>query len=172
MLGRGTRSRWHAATGRRCDRNYIGLYVQDNWPPVSERDAECRAQMGPVPAGLQRTGEITHFERARFDAGLHSAVFPNAPAGSSSRVTTDAGKSVARQRSLELSRRASASSGIRRARGAETLRMAYGRLYDLPAFQTYTGLAQLSPWGNSIVLNNCPRAGTTLGRDAWRRSDS
>ena len=41
--------------------------------------------------------------------------------------------------------------------GRETLRMAYGRLYDLPHLQTYTGLAQMSPWGNSIALNNLPQ---------------
>ena len=41
--------------------------------------------------------------------------------------------------------------------GRETLRVAYGRLYDLPHLQTYTGLAQMSPWGNAITLNSFPR---------------
>ena len=35
--------------------------------------------------------------------------------------------------------------------------MAYGRLYDLPHLQTYTGMAQMSPWGNAITLNSFPK---------------
>ena len=55
------------------------------------------------------------------------------------------------------SRRASACVWDPQGEGRETLRVAYGRLYDLPHLQTYTGLAQMSPWGNAITLNSFPR---------------
>jgi len=35
--------------------------------------------------------------------------------------------------------------------------VAYGRLYDLPHLQTFTGLAQMSPWGNAITVQNFPQ---------------
>ena len=102
-------------------------------------------------------GQITHFDRARFDAGLKSTVFPNAPAGLI--FTGDEGmpgKSVARRDLWNFAPRIGAVWDPQ-GEGRETLRVAYGRLYDMPHLQTYTGLAQMSPWGNAITLNSFPK---------------
>jgi hypothetical protein len=40
--------------------------------------------------------------------------------------------------------------------GRQSLRTAYGRLYDLPHLQTYSTLAQMAPWGNTVTVNNLP----------------
>src|SRR4029434_1313511 len=44
-----------------------------------------------------------------------------------------------------------------RGNGLQTLRLAYGRLYDLPQLQTYAGLAQESPWRQPVVVNTLPK---------------
>ena len=82
---------------------------------------------------------------------------PTLPQGSSSRATRGCRASRSPGAICGTSRRASAWSGIRKGEGLETLRVAYGRLYDLPHLQTYTGLAQMAPWGNAITLNSFPR---------------
>jgi hypothetical protein len=137
--------------------NYIGLYVQDNWRVSSNVTLNYGLRWDPYFPAYSGPGQITHFDRARFDAGLKSAVFPNAPAGLI--FTGDEGmpgKSVARRDLWNFGPRIGVVWDPQ-GEGRQTLRVAYGRLYDLPHLQTYTGLAQMSPWGNSIVVNNLPR---------------
>ena len=98
---------------------------------------------------------------------------PTPRQGSSSRVTRGCPGSRSPGAISGTSRRASAAVWDPKGEGRETLRVAYGRLYDMPHLQTYTGLAQMSPWGNAITLNHFPRGWD----DPWaatpgRRSDS
>ena len=128
----------------------------------------------PVLSGLQRARPDYAFRSRRAsmpDSRVKSSSTPRQD--SSSRVTRGCRASRSPGVIPGTSRRASASSGIRGARGTETLRVAYGRLYDMPHLQTYTGLAQMSPWGNAITLNSFPKGWD----DPWaatpgRRSDS
>ena len=137
--------------------NYIGMYVQDNWRVSPNVTLNVGLRWDPYFPAYSGPGEITHFDRARFDAGLKSSVFPNAPAGLI--FTGDdgmPGKSVARRDLWNFAPRVGVVWDPQ-GEGLETLRVAYGRLYDLPHLQTYTGLAQMSPWGNAITLNNLPK---------------
>ena len=167
------RSRSARRRVRRCDPTTSGLYAQDNWRLSPNVTLNVGLRWDPYFPAYSGPGEITHFDRARFDAGLQSTVFPNAPAGLI--FTGDdgmPGKSVARRDLWNFAPRIGVVWDPQ-GEGRETLRVAYGRLYDLPHLQTYTGLAQMSPWGNSITLNNLPQGlGRPVGRDAGRRSDS
>jgi len=157
MLGRAASFTVGTPTGAKMRSNYIGLYVQDNWRPSPNVTLNAGLRWEPYLPAYSGPGEITHFDRARFDAGLHSAVFPNAPAGLIFAGDDGMpGKSVARHDLWNFAPRVGVVWDPQ-GEGRETLRVAYGRLYDLPHLQTYTGLAQMSPWGNSIVLNNLPQ---------------
>ena len=157
MLGRATSFTVGTPTGAKMRSNYIGLYAQDTWRVSPNVTVNAGLRWDPYLPAYSGPGQITHFDRARFDAGLRSTVFLNAPAGLI--FTGDEGmpgKSVARRDLWNFGPRVGLVWDPR-GEGRQTLRVAYGRLYDLPHLQTYTGLAQMSPWGNSIVLNNFPQ---------------
>jgi len=157
MIGRANQFTAGTPTGAKMRSNYIGLYVQDSWTMSPNVTLNVGLRWDPYFPAYSGPGQITHFDRARFDAGLKSSVFRNAPAGLI--FTGDEGmpgKSVARRDPWNFGPRVGVVWDPR-GNGRQTLRLAYGRLYDLPHLQTYTGLAQMSPWGNSIVVNNLPR---------------
>lgn len=157
MLGRANSWTAGTPTGAKMRSNYIGVYVQDNWRLSSNVTLNAGIRWDPYFPAYSGPGQITHFDRARFDAGLKSSVFPNAPAGLI--FTGDdgmPGKSVARRDLWNFAPRIG-TVWDPQGEGRQTLRFAYGRLYDLPHLQTYTGLAQMSPWGNAITLNSFPR---------------
>jgi hypothetical protein len=157
MLGRANSHTAGTPTGAKMRSNYFGSYVQDNWRVSPNVTLNVGLRWDPYLPAYSGPGEITHFDRARFDAGLKSAVFPNAPAGLI--FTGDdgmPGKSVARRDLWNFAPRVGVVWDPQ-GEGTETLRVAYGRLYDLPHLQTYTGLAQMSPWGNAITLNSFPQ---------------
>ena len=157
MLGRANQFTAGTPTGAKMRSNYIGMYVQDNWRVSPNVTLNVGLRWDPYFPAYSGPGQITHFDRARFDAGLKSAVFPNAPAGLI--FTGDdgmPGKSVARRDLWNFAPRVGVVWDPQ-GEGRQTLRVAYGRLYDLPHLQTYTGLAQMSPWGNAITLNSFPR---------------
>jgi hypothetical protein len=155
----GAANSWTAGTptGAKMRSNYIGLYAQDNWRLSPNVTLNAGLRWDPYFPAYSGPGEVTRFDRARFDAGLKSTVFPNAPAGLI--FTGDEGmpgKSIARR---DLWNFAPRVGGVwdPQGEGRQTVRVAYGRLYDLPHLQTFTGMAQMSPWGNAITLNSFPR---------------
>jgi hypothetical protein len=144
-------------TGAKMRSNYIGIYAQDNWRLSSNVTLNAGLRWDPYFPAYSGPAQVTRFDRARFDAGLKSSVFPNAPAGLI--FTGDPempGKSVARRDLWNFAPRVGVVWDPQ-GEGRETLRVAYGRLYDLPHLQTYTGLAQNSPWGNAITLQQFPK---------------
>ena len=150
MLGRANQFTAGTPTGAKMRSNYIGVYVQDSWRMSPNVTLNVGLRWDPYFPAYSGPGQITHFDRARFDAGLKSSVFPNAPAGLI--FTGDEGmpgKSVARRDLWNFAPRLGVVWDPR-GDGRQTLRVAYGRLYDLPHLQTYTGLAQMSPWGNRL----------------------
>jgi hypothetical protein len=157
MLGKAASFTAGTPTGAKMRSNYIGIYAQDNWQVGSKVSMNFGLRWDPYFPAYSGPGQVTRFDRARFDAGLHSTVFPLAPAGLI--FTGDPempGKSVARRDLWNFGPRVGLVWDPK-GEGLETLRLAYGRLYDSPHLQTYTGLAQMSPWGNSIVVNKMPQ---------------
>ena len=141
---------------------------------VVERDGECRPQVG------SRTCRLTA-DQARLRISIRRDSTPDSRVRSSSTPRQDSSSRVTRgcrgSRSpgaiSGTSRRASASVWDPQGEGLETLRLAYGRLYDMPHLQTYTGLAQMSPWGNAITLNSFPKGwDEPWAATPGRRSDS
>jgi hypothetical protein len=157
LLGRAAAFSAGTPTGVHVSNHYLGLYAQDSWRVSSKLTVNAGLRWDPYFPVYGHDGRLTRFDRARFDQGLKSKVFPNAPAGLVF-PGDDAmpGKSVARNQLWHFGPRLGAIFDPAGA-GRETLRASYGRLYDLPHLQMFSGQAQMAPWGNSTTVTNMPQ---------------
>ena len=145
LLGRASSFTAGTPTGAKMRSNYIGTYIQDNWRMTPNITMNVGMRWDPYFPAYSGPGEITHFDRERFDAGQKSSVFLGAPAGLI--FTGDAempGKSVARRDMWNFAPRIGMVWDPK-GEGLETLRVAYGRLYDPPHLQTYAGSRRCRP---------------------------
>jgi hypothetical protein len=157
LIGRAASFSAGTPTGVHVQNHYLGLYVQDNWRVSSKLTLNAGVRWDPYFPVYSAEGKFTRFDLDRFNQGLKSTVFPNAPAGLVF-PGDDAmpGKSLAKSDLWNFSPRI----GIvldPQGEGRETLRASYGRLYDLPHLQQFTGQAQMAPWGNSSTVTNMPQ---------------
>ena len=156
LLGRAAGFTAGTPTGVHVSNHYLGVYAQDSWRVSPKLTVNGGIRWDPYFPVYGHDGRLTRFDLDRFNQGLHSTVFPNAPAGLVF-PGDDAmpGKSVARNQPWHFGPRLSAIFDPHGA-GRETLRASYGRLYDLPHLQMFSGQAQMAPWGNSTTVTNMP----------------
>jgi hypothetical protein len=156
LLGRATSFAQGSPTGIDMRQQYIGAYAQDSWRLSSQFTLNAGLRWEPYIATSSTTGAITHFDLDRFTSGIKSTVFTNAPAGLMFPGDDGyPGSSIARNHLGQLAPRIS-TVWDPRGEGRQTVRAAYGRFYDLPHLQLYGGLANNTPWGNSITVTNLP----------------
>jgi outer membrane receptor protein involved in Fe transport len=156
LLGRAASFNAGTLTGVEVRSHYTGLYVQDNWRLSPHVTLNLGLRWEPYLPVYSDSGRITHFDRNRFDRGIRSTVFPNAPPGLMFPGDEGMpGKSLARNDYWNFAPRVGVVWDPD-AEGRQTLRAAYGRLYDLPHLQTFSSLAQMAPWGNTVTVNNLP----------------
>ena len=114
----------------------------------------------PYLAAMDNNGFQQAFSRENFDKGIRSVVYPNAPVGlmfkgdpgspAADRTTTAGSRS---------SRRAPASSGIRRGNNEQTIRAGIGHYYDSPRLWAYARHPLNPPFGNrvnALAPTTCP----------------
>jgi len=156
LLGRATSFAQGSPTGINMRQHYVGAYAQDSWRVSSQVTLNAGLRWEPYIATSSSTGAITHFDVDRFNLGIKSTVFTNAPAGLMFPGDDGyPGSSIARNHLWQLAPRI-ATVWDPKGEGRQTLRAAYGRFYDLPHLQLYGGLANNSPLGNSISVTNLP----------------
>jgi hypothetical protein len=156
LLGRAAGFTAGTPTGVHVSNHYLGVYAQDSWRVSSKLTVNAGIRWDPYFPVYGHDNRLTRFDLDRFNRGLHSTVFPNAPAGLVfPGDETMPGKSVARNQPWHFGPRLSAIFDPHGA-GRETLRASYGRLYDLPHLQMFSGQAQMAPWGNSTTVTNMP----------------
>ncbi len=156
LLGRAVSFAQGSPTGIDMRQHYVGAYAQDSWRLSSEFTLNAGIRWEPYIATVSTTGAITHFDLDRFNRGVKSTVFTNAPAGLMFPGDEGyPGSSIARNRLLHFAPRV-ATVWDPTGEGRQTLRAAYGRFYDLPHLQLYGGLANNTPFGNSITVTNLP----------------
>jgi hypothetical protein len=157
LLGRAASFSAGTPTGVHVQNHYLGVYAQDTWRLSSRLTINAGLRWDPYFPVYSEEGRFTRFDLDRFNKGLKSSVFPNAPAGLVfPGDDTMPGKSIANNDLWNFSPRVGViidPTGD----GRQTLRASYGRLYDLPHLQQYTGQAQMAPWGNSSTVTNMPQ---------------
>jgi hypothetical protein len=136
---------------------YIGLYVQDSWRVKPRLTVNYGVRWEPNLGTSVKDGWVTHFDMADFNAGVHSTVYPNAPAGLL--FPGDAGFPGNNQPSHTPVADFAPRLGLvwdPKGDGRMTVRASYGIFYDLShIFEDYQ-YAFNGPWGNNVTLTNPP----------------
>jgi hypothetical protein len=101
-----------------------------------------------------KDGMGMHFDKARFDQGLRSTVYPNAPAG-----LIFPGDPGMPGKSMHFNRLAQFAPRLGivwdpKGDGRMSIRSAYGILYDTTHMFFYYQRSQSQPFGNSITLTS------------------
>ncbi len=152
--------------------NYMGLYAQDTWKANSRLTVNAGIRWEPwlaayngdrgAPGG---NAKIVHFERALYDAGVKSTIYPNAPAGfifpGDSQYTE--GNRFGQRHWLHFAPRLGMAwdpSG----NGRMTIRAAGGIFFDMQEMWYYGGTGSAPPYGSTLVINQ-PVGGLD---DPWR----
>jgi hypothetical protein len=135
--------------------NLVGFYLQDSWKVTPRLTLNPGLRWEPyLPVRVEDIG-LSYFDRAAFDAGVKSTVFPNAPAGL--RFPGDAGMPGGRRigfhRMVELAPRLGLAWDPT-GRGKTSIRAAYGIFYNRPNLTSFGGYSSSPPNGNSVTVQN------------------
>jgi hypothetical protein len=132
---------------------YFGLYVQDSWKIKRNLTLNYGLRWEPYIGPQMVKGYVSHFSPAAFNAGVHSTVYPNAPAGTL--FPGDAGFDTNNRPSNIRWKDFAPRIGVvwdPKGDGKMTLRASWGIFYDLPYTIQFYNYATAPPWGGGISL--------------------
>ena len=135
--------------------NYIGLYVQDTWKATSHLTLNGGVRWEPYRSPYDAAGKGAFFDRKRFDQGLVSTIYPNAPAG----VYFQGEGGIPDTNAWQANhwKRVAPRLGLAwdpKGDGLFVIRAAYGIFFDFPHMHQYGGKRDTAPKGASIVVNS------------------
>jgi hypothetical protein len=139
---------------------YLGLYVHDNVKLLPNLTLNAGVRWEPYLPSIDAMHRGSHFDYSAFAAGVHSTVFPNAPAGLF--YCGDAGipRAFANKKMLQFSPRAGLIWDPR-GKGTETIRGSYGLFYDSPEMYYFDRYADNSPFGSGVSFTPTSTGGLT-----------
>jgi hypothetical protein len=130
----------------------FGMYFQDTWKATSRLTVNAGIRWDPNLPMWEKRGHLVSFIKSRFDAGLHSSVYPLQPAGLLFPGDPGyPGNSVWNAQLGHFAPRVGLAWDPK-ADGRTVIRAAYGILYDYPALFQYFGIAQNAPFGNQVIV--------------------
>jgi hypothetical protein len=134
--------------------NYVGMYVQDSWKLTPRLTLSGGLRWDPYLPVTSKYGWFSHFDPALFAAGTRSTVFTNAPPGLlfPGDAGYPGGSGVSNHRLNNFAPRISLAWDPQ-GNGRTSIRAAYGRFFDLAAFNNYIGFGQAPPFGNQTTVN-------------------
>ena len=133
--------------------NYVGMYVQDTWKLTPRLTLSGGLRFDPYLPVTAKYDWLAHFDPGLFAQGARSSVYTNAPAGLIfPGDSAYSGRGVANSRWNNFAPRV-ALAWDPQGTGRTSVRAAYGRFFDLPAFNNYIGFAQSPPFGNQTTVN-------------------
>lgn len=134
--------------------DYIGVYVQDDWRVRSNLTLNAGVRWEPFNPVQNSFGWVSHFDQSRFDQGLRSQVYPQAPAGLIFPGDPGyPGQGVARRRLGQFAPRVG-MVWTPNADDRTSLRASWGVFYDSPQLFFNTRFANNPPWGAQITISN------------------
>ena len=134
--------------------DYVGLYAQDNWRIRPNLTLNLGLRWEPYLPIKNTYGWVSHFDRAAFDAGRRSTVYPQAPAGLM--FPGDAGFPGNATTFGKMTTFAPRVGAIWTPAADESLslRASWGIFYDAPHLFFNTRFANNPPWGAQITITN------------------
>ena len=142
------------------DHDYIGVYLQDDWRVKPNISLNVGVRWEPyIPLRNSRSW-VSHFDKTRFDQGLVSKVYPQAPAGLI--FPGDDGYQGRGANNRKLAMFAPRVGAIWTPEGDSTMsvRASWGIFYDTPHLFFNTRFSNNPPWGAQITIAN-PAGGFT-----------
>jgi hypothetical protein len=133
--------------------NYVGLYVQDSWKMTPRLTVSGGLRWDPYLPVTSKYGWFSHFDPALFAQGVRSTVYTNAPAGLAFPGDPQYSGTGASNHRLNNFAPRLAIAWDPQGNGRTSIRAAYGRFFDLPAFNNYIGFGQAPPFGNNTTIN-------------------
>jgi len=140
--------------------DYVGSYVQDNWKARPNLSLNAGVRWEPFLPIKNTYDWVSHFDRAAFDAGRRSKVYPQAPAGLL--FPGDDAYPGSASTFGKIANFAPRLGAIWTPRGNDSLsvRGSWGVFYDTPHLFFNTRFANNPPWGAQITITN-PQGGWT-----------
>ena len=132
--------------------HYAGFYAQDVWRASSNLTFNYGLRWEPFIAAKDQNGFNTAFVRERFDQGLRSVVYPNAPVGLV--FPGDPGFPTNGANTNNKLNQFAPRAGVIWDPGGnnvQTIRAAAGRFYDSPKLWQYGHHMLNPPYGNTVV---------------------
>jgi hypothetical protein len=141
------------------DRNdYVGAYVQDEWKIRQNLTLNAGLRWEPYLAIKNSKDYVSNFDESRFDAGIRSTVYPQAPPGLL--FPGDAGFPGSAAMNNKLNQFAPRAGVVWQLNEKTAIRGGWGRFYDTPHLFFNTRFANNPPWGAQITLTS-PAGGFT-----------
>ena len=141
---------------------YFALYAQDNWKATPHLSINYGIRWEPYIGGQMATNYVQNFSQALFNQGVHSTVYPNAPAGL--QFPGDPGFNTNSRPSNTKLNDWAPRLGIvydPKGDGRMTIRASWGLFYDMPHTVFSYGFSEAPPWGDNVNRTN------VLFNDPW-----
>jgi len=140
-------------------KKYVGLYAQDSWQFNRKLTINYGLRWEPFIAPNNGNGEAYHFNIANYIAGIHSKVYPTAPAGL---IYPSVGTGPGDYQGYGNNYLSTWShfeprigfSYDPRGKGREVIRASYGTFYDYEYGQGTLTEIESPPWGDEVVITN------------------
>ena len=147
----------------------VGLYTQDVWRVNKNLTLNMGVRWEPFITAVDQNGYNAAFVRSRFEQGLKSTTYPNAPAGLV--FPGDAGYdylSAGKNHRNQWNQWAPRFGVVWDPRGdtKQTVRLGVGHYFDAPKLWTYAHHVLNSPYGltaNAVPATSCPGVNTVNG---------
>ena len=135
---------------------YMAAYIQDSWRATQRLTINYGVRWEPFFAFKNKYGWFDHFDMDLFNQNVHSAVYPNAPAGlifPGDSQWTWGQKSIAHNRYNVFAPRLGVAWDPK-GDGKMSIRVSAGIFTDRGALYSMSAMAQDSPYGSVIQVNN------------------
>jgi Carboxypeptidase regulatory-like domain/TonB dependent receptor len=136
------------------ENDYVGAYVQDEWKLRQNLTLNVGVRWEPYLPIKNSLDYVSNFDEARFDGGIRSTVYPQAPAGLL--FPGDDGFPGSAAMKNKLNQFAPRAGLVWQLNEQTALRGGWGRFYDTPHLFFNTRFANNPPWGAQITLTSPP----------------